>query len=1137
MATSFGGAVKLTGESEYRKALKNITQSLKEVTSEMKLVTAQYDKNDNSTEALSAKSKVLTERLELQKQKVETLKKQYEAMASQYDKNTAKNEALARKYEEEKAKLSEIESALGKTSNEYQEQADKVADLSAELKKSEANQEANTKALSDMRIQLNNAETDTAKTTREIEQLSREMDGGASSADRLGDEVEKAGNSAESANGGFTVFKGALADFIANVVTNAISKLKDLAKETINVGATFDSAMANVSAISGATGDDLDALRAKAKEMGETTKFSATESADAFSYMAMAGWKTQDMLDGIAGIMQLASASGADLATASDIVTDALTGFGESADQAGRLADIMATASSNANTNVELMGETFKYVTPVAGAMGYSMEDTALAIGLMANSGIKGTQAGTALRSIMVRLSTDAGKTANSLGALGTLTEKLGVEFYNADGTARDLADVLGDTRVAWANLSAEQQTNYAKTIAGQEAMAGWLAIMNASEADFNKLSTAIDNSTGSAEKMADVMINNLSGDMTLLNSHLESVQIAIYEKFEPALRAGVEVLNKLLDAVMYVVDHSSEFIAGITAMATAMGTYLAYTTALKVMKDGWTALTLVTKAQTLAQTALNAVMSANPIGLVIALIAGLVAGFVVLWNKSEAFRNFFIGMWDGIKNAVGEAWESITGFFSGAWDKITAMWSNITSFFSNLWSGVKDAGAKASDGIAGFFSSAKDKVTNTWGNVTNFFSGVWDGIKNVFGTVAEWFKTYVFEPIMDYFRPTLEFYKTAFEIIFQLAKGCWELIKVVWEYATTWFNDSVVTPIKEFFINLWSDITTSASTAWEFVKTLWANACKSISEFFTNLWNDIKEGASKAWEFVKSIWQAVSSWYYDNVIAPVLEFYTAMWNGIKEGASTAWEFIKGVWEVVSGWFNSTIVAPVTNYFKTMWSNLVSGAKSAWNGIKSVFSVVSNWFKDVFTKAWTNVKNVFSTGGKIFTGIVDGITNAFKTVVNAIIRGINKVVAMPFNAINNALDTIRNVSIMGVQPFSGLISRFNVPQIPLLAKGGIVDGATFIAGEQGKEAIIPLERNTGWISKVAQEIAQIIEIPLQGLAENIKGMQVPQTQSTDYTYNDVVNAFKDALGQMKIVLDDEEMGHFVEKTVADAIYT
>ena len=1041
----FGGAVKLTGESEYRKALKNITQNLKEVTSELKLVTAQYDKNDNSIEALSAKSETLTKRLEAQKEKVSVLKTQYKEMAAQYEKNKAKNDELTKKYEKEKNKLDEIEKSLGKTSNEYKEQAKKVEDLSSELKKSEANQEANTKALSDMRIQLNNAETDVAKTTRQIDSMSKEMEEGAKSADKLGDETEKAGDSAEKANEGFTVFKGALADFISNVVTNAISKLKDLAKQTIDVGTAFDTSMANVAAISGAAGDELDALRAKAKEMGETTKFSATESADAMGYMAMAGWKTNDMLSGISGIMNLAAASGSDLATASDIVTDALTGFGQSADQAGRLADIMAAASANANTNVEMMGETFKYATPVAGALGYSMEDTALAIGLMANAGIKGSQAGTSLRSIITRLSTDAGASSNKLGALGTLTKELGVEFYNADGTARDFSDVLGEMRIAWADLSAEQQTNYGKTIAGQNALSGFLALMNASDEDFNKLSDAINGSTGAAQEMADVMADNLGGDLTLLNSHLESVQIAIYEKFAPALREGIEILNSLLDAVMFVVDHSGEFTAALAAMATAIGVYVAYTTALKVMKEGWMALEIVQKAVTAAQWLMNAAMAANPIGLVIAAVAALVAAFVVLWNNCEDFRNFFIDLWNNITEKVSAAIDTIKGVFNTVVNFFKDNWQSILLFLVNPFAGAFKFAYENFEGFRNF--------------IDNFIQGV----KDLFATIADWINENVFQPIVNFFTPIIDFFTTAFNVIVELAKGCWTAIKAIWEVVSTWFNDNVVKPVKDFF--------------------------------------------------------------------------TGLFNSIKNAAKTAWEFIKGVWNVVSSWFNNTLIKPISNYFTKMWDNLKTGAKNAWDGIKKVFSVVSDWFKDTFSKAWQKVKDVFSAGGKVFSGIKEGIEKTFKSVVNTIISGINKVIAVPFKAINSMLDKIRNVEIVGIKPFSNLISRFNVPSIPLLAKGGIVDGATFIAGEQGKEAIIPLEQNTGWIAKVAQEIAHILEAPILGLGDALKGMQIQQPQNAYTDYNEVVKAFKDALSQMKVVLDDEEMGKFVEKTVADAIYT
>ncbi|MDE6838516.1 MAG: phage tail tape measure protein, partial [Acutalibacter sp.] len=262
----------------------------------------------------------------------------------------------------------------------------------------------------------------------------------------------------------------------------------------------------------------------------------------------MAGWKDQDMLNGIAGIMDLAAASGEDLASTSDIVTDALTAFGMQASESGHFADVLAVASSNANTNVGMMGETFKYVAPVAGSLGYTAEDTALAIGLMANSGIKASQAGTSLRSIITRLSTDAGASSKSLGALGVLTQQLGVEFYNTDGTARSLNDVIMDSREAWSGLSEEQQVSYAKTIAGQEAMSAWLALMNAAPGDVEKLTLALEDCDGAAKDMAETMLDNLAGDMKLFESALESLQITVSDALNPTLREFAQFATNAME-------------------------------------------------------------------------------------------------------------------------------------------------------------------------------------------------------------------------------------------------------------------------------------------------------------------------------------------------------------------------------------------------------------------------------------------------------------------------------------------------------------------------------------------------------------------------------------------------------------
>ena len=318
-------------------------------------------------------------------------------------------------------------------------------------------------------------------------------------------------------------------------------KLKTLGNNISNVGQKFPPATVAVAGLGTAavkTAADFDALRAKAREMGSKTKFSATEAANAMNYMAMAGWKTSDMLDGIEGIMNLAAASGEDLATTSDIVTDALTAFGLSAGDSAHFADILAAASSNANTNVSMMGETFKYCAPVAGALGFSAEDTAEAIGLMGNSGIKSSQAGTALRSIMNRLSKEVKLTGN---AIGTMT----IETTNQDGSMRSLNDILADCRVAFSKMSESEKAANAQALVGKNAMSGFLALMNAAPSDIEKLNTAITNCDGKAGDMAKTMNDNLAGDIKTMQSAFEELGLKIYEGTEEPLRSLIQRITK----------------------------------------------------------------------------------------------------------------------------------------------------------------------------------------------------------------------------------------------------------------------------------------------------------------------------------------------------------------------------------------------------------------------------------------------------------------------------------------------------------------------------------------------------------------------------------------------------------------
>ena len=489
-------------------------------------------------------------------------------------------------------------------------------------------------------------ETELKDANEKVKEFGTESDNTAEDVKDLGNEAEGA------ANGGINTMTVALGNLVADGIELAAGKMKDFTKDVVTTGASFEAAMSEVGAISSASAEDMALLTDKAEQMGASTKFTAAESAEAFKYMAMAGWKTEDMLSGIDGVLSLAAASGESLGTTSDIVTDAMTAFGLSADQAGHFADVLAASASNANTNVGMMGETFKYAAPVAGALKYSIEDTAEAIGLMANSGIKATMAGTALRSIITRLSTNAGATKTSLGALDILVGQLGVEFYNADGSARDFGEVLAETREKWKDLNDEEQTSYAKKIAGTNAISGWLALMNAAPADVEKLSGAIRDCNGAATDMSTVMIDNLQGDMTIFESAMDGMKISLAKEMTPALRETVQYATKNIPKVEsvlsgvfktgmtginFVVKHLPEIgsaIKTLTPVVTgSLSAIAAYKTFSKVEK-GISAVKKLNdsiKAGNSVMKALNITMGLSPLGAVAIGVGTLTAAVVAL--------------------------------------------------------------------------------------------------------------------------------------------------------------------------------------------------------------------------------------------------------------------------------------------------------------------------------------------------------------------------------------------------------------------------------------------------------------------------------------------------------------------------
>lgn len=408
------------------------------------------------------------------------------------------------------------------------------------------------------------------------------------------------------------------------VLKGATAGLTALGGAAIKVGSDFEAGMSQVQAISGASGEDLEKLKNKAKEMGATTKFSATESAEALNYMAMAGWKTEDMLGGLEGVMNLAAASGEDLATASDIVTDAMTALGMKADEAGHFSDVLAAAASNANTSVGGMGETFKYAGAMAGTLGYSVEDVALATGLMANAGIKGTMAGTSLNSIMTRLST------NTNGARDAI-EELGVAFFNEDGSARSLTDVMGELREATAGMTTEQKANFANTVAGMEAQKGLSAILNATEDDYNKLSAAIQNADGCALEMAETMQDNLQGQLTILQSGLEGLGISLYETFQGTAK---DVVKEAQGMVQQLQDAFNA--GGLDGLVSAVGDVLSQI----IERLAGAAPELVNMAVSLVGSLCEGLKSAPGIGdsaasLITSLVTGLASCVDDIWTTA----------------------------------------------------------------------------------------------------------------------------------------------------------------------------------------------------------------------------------------------------------------------------------------------------------------------------------------------------------------------------------------------------------------------------------------------------------------------------------------------------------------------
>lgn len=525
----------------------------------------------------------------------------------------------------------------------------------------------------------------------------------------------------------------------------------------VKTAADFESGMSKVQSISGASGKNMGKLTEKAKEMGAKTKFSASESADAFSYMAMAGWKTKDMLKGIEGTMYLAGATGEDLAQTSDIVTDSLSAFGLKAKDTNRFVNVLAKTASSSNTDVGKMGESFKYVAPAAGALGYSVEDTAKALGLMANSGIKASQAGTSLNSWLTRM---AKPTKESQAAM----DKLGISLTDKKGKMKSFGQITKETRTAFAGLTKSEKAQYAAMLAGKTGMSGLLAVVNSSDKDFNKLSKSIDNSSGAAKKMYDVANNNLKGGITVLKSTIESIAITFGQKLMPIVKKGTNYIQKLANKFNSLSDSQVETIIKTTAIVAVVGPAITIFGGL-VTKIG----TTISMFGTLGKT-FKTLNKAEKIGkivslsggiAVVALIALIAAGIALYknWDKVVA-KAKQLGKW--IQSIFSKCGLDVGSFVKGAKSKFTEFVAKVQEFWTLIKPRLNALGQLFKTvflvrlgafvgGAIGLFGSliksAGDIVSGlvtAFGGIIDFISGVftgnwskaWNGVKNIFGGI-----------------------------------------------------------------------------------------------------------------------------------------------------------------------------------------------------------------------------------------------------------------------------------------------------------------------------------------------------------------------------------------------------------------
>lgn len=965
--------------SQYQQAMRQAAAEMKNLTAQHSLAAAQAKLSGSAQDALRARVTELTSKIDVQKGIVQQNGQQYDNLKQKLELQKTAHDQLKTKVEAAKKAYEDSAKATGEDSEETQKLKAEYEKLSSQLSTSESQITKTETAITKQEAAVNQSKAALTEMEAELKNVNAELarapfDGYAAKAEKVGGTLTSVGQK----------------------LLPLSTSIAGLGVAAVKTTADFDSEMSKVSAISGATGTDLDKLRGKAREMGAKTKFSASEAAQGMQYMAMAGWKTQDMMDGLEGIMNLAAASGEDLASTSDIVTDALTAFGLSAKDSSHFSDILAAASSNANTNVSMMGETFKYAAPVLGSLGYTAEDAALAIGLMANAGIKSSQAGTSLRGAITNL-------AKPTDTVAAAMDKYGISLTDSSGKMLSLRELMEQLRQKLGGLSEAEQAQAAAALFGKNAMSGMLAIINGSDKDFEKLAGAIDNCDGSSEKMANTMNDNLQGQITILMSQLQELAISFGEILMPKIRDIVTHIQNFVDKLNAMDEGQKEtilrigmFVAALAPMLMGLGKVIIFSAdvsrALGTLSAG------LVKAGGFSGVFTKALgLITSPAAIVVGAIAAITAVIIHLWNTNEDFRNTITAIWQKIKDAF-------TTFAAGISERLSALgitFSDVTSAIKTIWDGFCNLLAPvleaAFNTIAIALQTAFNVILGIWDVFSAVFSGDWSGaweaVKGIFSSVWDGLK--------EYFSTIIGAVKGVADVFLGWFGTNWE---TVWNGVKTFF-EGIWNGISSFFEGIWNGISTFCTTVWNGIVTNVTAFCTTVHDTISTIFNAVKDVVSNVWETIKNVVQ-VAIMFIVEVIKAAFELITVpfrfIWENCRDTIISVWETIKSAVQTAINFVKDNIITPVMNAISTTITTV-------WNTIKTTFTTVINAIKSAVQTAWNFMKDSVIT--PVMNGIKTVITtvwNAIKTAVQTVVNAIKTTVQTVFNAVKTTVTTIWN---------------------------------------------------------------------------------------------------------------------------------